>query len=308
MTTQLEVKKQFLASLSKAIKGDRHFFVAAKVDPNFNPLRTDVDDLLRQLTQETKAQAEEAIAYAQTALNEMEDWHAYEAASSEYNSALNTVAKARENFQSGSYFGYLNAQSLAGEAKKEAKNAIDAKKAHMTEAIDKLKSQAAQLWEDGGDFEKYEVKKYAPTELEAALRAAREGWKCSEVETYANYKKAQSSLKKCLRLGFVALEKAIHSLMECELKKLKRKVGARLLALGIVLSVLVATNIYAVTKNFEGVWETFNLMSLFGPLGIALLVIAFVVLLINGKRKESPIRDQYERLKAKVKDKYTPAS
>jgi len=304
VTTQLEIK-QLLASLSKAIKGDRRFFVVAKADANFDPVRTDVDDLLRQLTQEAKNQAEKAIAHAQSALNEMEGWHAYEAASSEHNSALSTVAKARESFQSDSYFRYLDAQLLAGEAKKKAKSAIDAQKAHMKGVIDRLKSQAAQLWEDGGDFGKYEIEKYAPAELEAALKQAREGWKCSEVETYASFKKAESSLRECLRLGYVALEKASDSIMKCELKKLKRKTGTRLLLLGIILSVLVATNIHAAIKNYEGVWETFNLMSLFGPFGIALLAIAFVVLLINGKSKERPIRDQYERLKAKLKDKYT---
>lgn len=112
--------KQLLISLSKAIKGDRRFFVTAKTDPGFDPIKIHVDDLLNQLTKEAKIKAEKEIASAQLAINEMGDWHTYEAASSEYNSALSTITKARESFQTSSYFGYLDAQSLAGEAKNKA--------------------------------------------------------------------------------------------------------------------------------------------------------------------------------------------
>jgi len=91
--------KQLLVSLSKAIKGDRRFFLTAKTDPVFDSVRTNVDGLLDQLTREAKIQAEKEIASAQSVLNEVEDWHAHEAAFLEYNSALNTMAKAKENFQ-----------------------------------------------------------------------------------------------------------------------------------------------------------------------------------------------------------------
>lgn len=307
MTTQLEVK-QLLASLSKAIKGDRHFFVAAKTDPNFDPIRTHVDELLRQLTQEAKTQAEKAIAHAQSALNEMENWHAYEAASSDHDSALNTMSKARESFQSDSYFGYLDAQLLAGEAKKKAKSAITAQKTHIKGVIDRLKSQAAQLWEDEGDFGKYEIEKYAPAELEAALKQAREGWKCSEVETYASYKKAQSSLRECLRLGYSAIEKSIDVLEKHELRRdTQSKIwrGICFGTLGGFLATILLAPIIAANLEESILRATEHYTYWVGPMIGAFT--GFVVALFRTSEAKEAIRGRYERLEAKLKDKYTPA-
>jgi len=80
----------------------------------------------------------------------------------------------------------------------------------MKEVIDKLKRQVAQLWESGRDFDKYEVKRYAPAELEASLKHGRKAWKYA-VETYASYSRAKSSLKECMRLGYTAIEKAMEA-------------------------------------------------------------------------------------------------
>lgn len=312
MATEPEVK-QLLNSLSRAIKGDRRFFVTSKTDPSFDPVRIHVDGLLDQLTQEAKVQAEKEIASAQSAFDEMEDWHAYEAASSEYNSALNTMAKAREKFQTSSHFGYLDAQSVGGEAKKEAKNAIGAQKAHMKEVIDKLKSQTAQLWEDGGDFDKYEVKKYAPTELETALKHAREDWKCSEVETYASYKKAQASLRECLRLGYSVIEKSIDPLKKHELWRNIRDgiLGAILLGalagffLGAIFpGPLIAARGMPDVEAFKHGWLTALWVGTAAGTFIGFVVGLFSAFYPTGGKEA--IRDRYERLRTELKNKYTP--
>lgn len=312
MATEPEVK-QLLNSLSRAIKGDRHFFVAAKTDPSFEPIRVHVDGLLDQLTQEAKTQAEKGIASAQSTFAEMEDWHAYEAASSEYNSALNTMAKAREKFQTSSYFGYLDAQSLAGEAKKEGKNAIDAQKAHMKGFIDKLKSQAAQLWEDGGDFVKYEVKQYAPAESEAVMERAREAWKHSQVETYDSYKKAQASLRECLRLGYSAIERSIDVLEKHELQEDTRgKIWAGIflgalvgfLAGAIFPGPIIAARGMPDVEAFKQGWLTALWVGTAAGTFIGFVVGLFRAFYPTGAKEA--IRDRYERLKTEFKHKYTP--
>ena len=73
ITMEAQVK-QLLDSMSKAIKGDRSFFVIAKTDLVFDPVRTHIDGLLNQLTQETRIQAEQGIAFFQSVINEM-DWY-----------------------------------------------------------------------------------------------------------------------------------------------------------------------------------------------------------------------------------------
>lgn len=308
MATEPEVK-QLLHSLSRAIRGDRRFFVTSKTDPSFDPVRTYVDDLLRQSTQEAKTEAEEAIAHVQSAFDEMEDWHAYEAASSEYNAALNTMAKAREKFQTSSYFGYLDAQSLAGEAKKEAESATNIQRAHMEEITDKLKSQAAQLWEEGGDFGKYKVKQYALTELEAATERAREAWKHSQVETYDSYKKAQASLRECLRLGYSAIEKSIDPLKKHELWRNTRDRILTAICLGALAGFLagaifpgpiIAARSMPDVEAFKQAWLTALWVGTAAGTFIGFLVGLF------SSRAKGAIRDRYECLKTELKNKYTP--
>jgi len=328
--------KQLLVSLSKAIKGDRSFFVTAKTDLVFDPVRTHVDGLLDQLTREAKIQAEKEIASAQSVLNEMEDWHAHEAAFSEYNSALNTMAKAKENFQTNSYFGYLDAQSLAEEVKKKAKSAIDAQKAHMKGVIDKLKSQAAQLWEiEGGDFDKYEVKRYAPVELEASLKSSREAWKYSDAETYASYSRAQSSYKECLRLGYTAIEKAMEAPRKHEFELLGTALAFMFssalfallfyvaiflfstppsinlpLVIGVVLGYLSPVPICVSFKIWD--WDKrergtdFHFERLFGIILGPLAGLASVYYIFQYPQNRRGIEDRYKRHLGQLLEKYTP--
>lgn len=123
--------EQLLASLRRAIVGDRRFFVAAKADPNFESLRVQVDGLLDELFQESKIRAEETISSAERAIGEMEEWHSQEVAPSDHQIALNAITKAREAYESNSYFGYLDAENHAAEAEKASRTAVEAQRNHL---------------------------------------------------------------------------------------------------------------------------------------------------------------------------------
>ena len=211
--------KELLTSLSRAIKENRSLFVAAEADPALDVVREHVNALLDELTREAKSEAKKEISSAQLAVNKMEDWCAQETSASDYNAALSAIKKASDNFQNGSYFGYLDALQLAGEAQRRAKKAVNSQKVYMKEVVDKLKDLASKLFGARGDFEIFEVKRYAPDKLDTAKNLRREGQKHSKVQSYASYIQAQSSLKECLKIGYSAIERSIKNLERREIQR-----------------------------------------------------------------------------------------
>ena len=292
---------QLLATLRRAIEGDKRFFVIAKADPNLEPVRAHIDDLLVQLTREAKSRAEQELDSTRFAISEMEEWHAYETDSSD-SSALNTMTKARTSFQSSSYFGYLDAQSWALKATEQAKSATNRQKVNMKKAIQKLEKQVSHIWKD---FNKYEVKRHASTDLKAVERIKNDGHEQSQVETYASFMKAQSCFEKCLRLGFNALAKSLSVLEISELKGSTRWITVIVL-LSLVLLISPVVLIWQGTQQntMTGIGDWIILV-VFIPL-LFYLGLAFSIRgAIHSFRKRQSIKDKYRALLDDLKNEYT---
>ena len=112
--------KEIRTFLLAAIKRDRNMFTKAKIDPMFDAVRPEVDALLEDISQRTKANAEKEIADAEFAVQRMEKWFDGRYASSDdgqkYRSIRNKISDAKGKIKTQSYFGYDDALRIMSEA------------------------------------------------------------------------------------------------------------------------------------------------------------------------------------------------
>ena len=95
-------------------------FFKAKINPMFDSVRPQVDALLEDILQKTKANAEKEISNIEFAFQKMKKWFNEDYASSDdvqkYNSIRNKISGAKSNFKTHSYFGYDDALEIMSEA------------------------------------------------------------------------------------------------------------------------------------------------------------------------------------------------
>ena len=95
-------------------------FVKAKIDPMFDSVRPQVDALLEDISQRTKANAEKEIADAEFAVHRVEKWFDGRYASSDdrqkYRSIQHKISDAKGKLKTQSYFGYDDALGIMSEA------------------------------------------------------------------------------------------------------------------------------------------------------------------------------------------------
>ena len=223
MNSQTE-SRELLESLTQAIRMDRRFFLLARTDPAFSKVRTLVDKLLAKLMEEAKSKAEAKISSAQSALGNMKAWHAEEAAPSECKSAIDMMGQAKKQFQSDSYFGYSDAEKIAGEAEEEAKSAIDMQRTQLKNKIDTLDSQI-------GSESYFRNHGLTTTEIVAIGKLRDEALKYSLIESYNNYHKAWSLLQDCLRLSCDMIRKSERSIIEASKQREYNKLNMAILFL-----------------------------------------------------------------------------
>lgn len=108
--------KELRTSLLAAIKMDRNMFAKAKIDPMFDSVRPEVDALLGDISQRTKANAEKEIAGAEFAVQRMKKWFDGNYESSDdrqkYWSIYNKISDAKGKIKTQSYFGYDDALKI----------------------------------------------------------------------------------------------------------------------------------------------------------------------------------------------------
>lgn len=199
MTKQSQVE-ELLTSLERAIKGDRRFYVATKIDPQFNHIREFISDLLTRLNDQAKSQAEKELRIAQSASDEMKAWQTYD------NAASDALKKAQDNFMTGSYFGYLDTPAPAQEATNRARAATFAQKTSLEKNIAKLESKANSLESEIRHLianwhplkGQYPLDQNQEIEFESALSSIKEAQQYAKTETYDSYRKAKSFLQQCI--------------------------------------------------------------------------------------------------------------
>jgi hypothetical protein len=65
----------------------------------------------------------------------MNAWHAKEAAPSVCQAAIDMIRQSNKQFQSNSYFGYLDAEKMDSEAEEKARSAIDIQQTQLDNII-----------------------------------------------------------------------------------------------------------------------------------------------------------------------------
>ncbi|MBI3413938.1 MAG: hypothetical protein HY043_01250 [Verrucomicrobia bacterium] len=98
-----------LPDLKKAIELDRDYSLKAAADGDFKRHEAKVISLLEDLREAAHQAARAIKATAQERFKAMVAWHADESAKNEYEQALHLFAKAKQCFESGTFFGYLDA-------------------------------------------------------------------------------------------------------------------------------------------------------------------------------------------------------
>jgi hypothetical protein len=201
MTTEVQ---EILAALERAIRGDRRYFVAAKADLAFGPVKPEVEQLLARLHDNVKAEAQRELAAAQSAIEEMQAWHAEERASQDYKAALTGMTGAKASFQTESYFGNLDAVTLAKEARTKAQAATAARKTSMRKTISERCNKVLDLRESitillqHGDIPLGARSQREASELARAMQHYGEAEQRSQVEHYGSYREALTFLNECV--------------------------------------------------------------------------------------------------------------
>ena len=110
-----------LMPLNKAITLDRNQFIKAKIDPNFDSIRPQVNILLEEILQQTKTNAEKEVSKIEFAIGKMKKWFDKDYASSDdiqkYKSILNKISDAKDKLKTQSYFGYDDALKIISDNK-----------------------------------------------------------------------------------------------------------------------------------------------------------------------------------------------
>ena len=103
-----------IQSLQTAIIADREYAVKVDIDHAFDPIRSHVLELLARMRDAKKNECQNKLNQAPTAFKDASEWHMEESGSlsSQFAQCENDYSRAQEQFNSKTYFGFLDAISL----------------------------------------------------------------------------------------------------------------------------------------------------------------------------------------------------
>jgi len=273
MTDQPDIQ-HLLDSLRRAIDADRRFFVSAKTDPAFDHVRTDVDGLLDDLVEQAQERATRSIRIAESAVREMEEWHASRAAESDYKAAKTAMVNAVRRHRAGSYYGYLDSFEEAGTAEKLAQRATESQRSEMKRRIDRLENVISEFDAEllALPNQRYKNEKVASERRFHDAQARSH----DSYTTYSNYESALGELLAQLKTlrskeRQEARLRTARDAKASELGKLRQAMGLLLLSVVFVIlplfMVVVAGNSDQPPDWFQ--WTIFTLIFAAVPLSMA---------------------------------------
>jgi len=109
--TSVNYLKQLIEGEGKT-EGDKQYFVKALIDEHFDDSRECINEYLKKLEEEKRHTAQETMELAEGAIRSAKEWEV------EVEDAEAKLEQARQQFETESYYGYLDAQSL-GKTSKE---------------------------------------------------------------------------------------------------------------------------------------------------------------------------------------------
>lgn len=161
-----------LPFLQKSVEIDRNYTLKALADDDFKQYKSRVIWLFDILTKETQSRAKHAVKLAQTAFNELQNWHIeledwHVKDDSAAKKAKYKLDEAEKNLKSNTYYGALDAEAFAKEAVKYSREAVAIKRDYLINEVNNLFNQSEQLITSNHSL----VSEYASKELTIAEKS-----------------------------------------------------------------------------------------------------------------------------------------
>ncbi|MBM3239786.1 hypothetical protein FJZ31_26175 [Candidatus Poribacteria bacterium] len=197
--------------------GDKRYFVKALIDEHFDNSREAINEYLEELLKKRKHTAQEMMELAQAAIGNAKEWEV------KVEDSEAKLEQARQQFDTESYYGYLDAQSLAQTSKDIAtlaqekqretllQNASEAQKGAgeaMTPAqglLERLGNPQKQLELFHEQFQRYENAESHLAESRAAFT----------LDNYSGYISSREEAEKAIGLAN-EIQRDVTRLLKCE--------------------------------------------------------------------------------------------
>jgi hypothetical protein len=133
-----ESADELINSLREAIEKDRRYFIEAKTDPIFLPVRDRVNTLLNQLAQEAKRRAEKRYEECLSLTSEIDfNWNSKSLHKKECQKGLYSIKLLARS----GYSDYLDLESLSNDVLKSARDFLDETLLQYKQNLNKLKTE-----------------------------------------------------------------------------------------------------------------------------------------------------------------------
>jgi len=187
-------KNEALSILRNLIATEPHFYIKVLIDPGLNPIRRDIDILVKEFFEHAKTQASNNIKTIRRNLSDHGKWFSKE--DPEYKSAEKIFSKTLKLFEGDSYFGFLDVIGYGF----NIKDKLQAVLRNRRRSIRKTINSSYAIWEEYNRYlERYYYKNilsYGDTYLADHYRIILNRAKAaSSIETALSLKEAQNFIR-----------------------------------------------------------------------------------------------------------------
>lgn len=129
-----------IRNLGKAVNLDRKYAVKVEVDKSFEAFRPSIVNFLESIRDEKERKAQTAIDHASRSLKDLLEWMMGPDSEhiSSYEQCQETLGKAKHHYQKCTYFGYLDAITIAEEADALIYKVKESRCEELREILDKF--------------------------------------------------------------------------------------------------------------------------------------------------------------------------
>ena len=135
--TSISYLKQLIEGEAET-EGDKQYFVKALIDSHFDDSREAINEYLDRLQKQRKDAAQEMMELAEASIVSAKNWDV------DIEHAESKLEQARQQFETESYYGYLDAQSLAQTSRSIAAKAEEEQRGILTEKASEAQQSARE--------------------------------------------------------------------------------------------------------------------------------------------------------------------
>ncbi|MFQ6042924.1 MAG: tetratricopeptide repeat protein, partial [Candidatus Poribacteria bacterium] len=138
--TSISYLKQLIEG-EEETEGDKQYFVKALIDSHFDDSREAINEYLDRLQKQRKEVAQEMMELAEASIASAKRWEI------EIEDAESKLEQARQQFETESYYGYIDAQSLAQTSRDIAAAAEEKKREVLAHSASEAQQNAHEAME-----------------------------------------------------------------------------------------------------------------------------------------------------------------